>query len=65
MQTENRVAGGGITAIQLLQVAFIVLKICNVINWPWVVVLMPLWIQLGIIAIIVFVWTMVAIFRKH
>lgn len=44
---------GGI--LPLLLVAFIVLKLCNVINWSWIWVLAPLWgpIVLGLIAICV------------
>ena len=41
----------GITSIGLLQVAFIVLKLCGVIRWKWVWVLSPIWID----AVIVFV----------
>ena len=42
---------GGI--LPLLLVAFIVLKLCNVITWSWIWVLAPLWgpMVLGIIAI--------------
>ena len=32
----------GLGFIDLLQIAFIVLKLCNVIDWSWVYVLMPL-----------------------
>lgn len=32
----------------LLTVAFIVLKLCGVINWAWVWVLAPFWIPLAI-----------------
>lgn len=32
----------------LLQVSFIVLKLCHVINWPWKWVLCPTWIPLSI-----------------
>lgn len=28
--------------VMLLQLAFIILKLCNVITWNWVLVLMPL-----------------------
>lgn len=31
----------------LLQIAFIVLKLCKVINWSWVWVLAPTWISLA------------------
>ena len=35
-------AGAGTIFVILLQLAFIVLKLCNVITWGWVFVLMPL-----------------------
>ena len=35
-------AGAGTTFVILLQLAFIILKLCNVITWSWVLVLMPL-----------------------
>jgi phosphotransferase system glucose/maltose/N-acetylglucosamine-specific IIC component len=47
MSKENNTSGGiGFTS--LLLVAFIVLKLCNVINWSWWWVLSPFWIPLGI-----------------
>ena len=36
---------GGITFIGLLQIAFIILKICKVISWSWLWVLSPFWIS--------------------
>ena len=35
-----------------LTIAFIVLRLCNVIAWPWIWVLAPIWIPLAIVAII-------------
>jgi hypothetical protein len=32
----------------LLLVAFIVLKLCNVITWSWWWVLAPLWVPIGL-----------------
>ena len=46
----------------LLLVAFIVLKLCHVIEWPWLWVLSPLWIPLAIVIIIIAV---VAIWANH
>lgn len=34
---------GGISFLGLLTIAFIVLKLCNVIDWSWWWVLLPLW----------------------
>ena len=50
-------SGVSIGFVGLLQLAFIILKLCKVINWSWWLVLMPLWIEIilvvGIIAFIV------------
>ena len=35
-------SGAGCTFVMLLQLAFIILKLCDVITWNWVLVLMPL-----------------------
>ena len=37
-------SAGGVGFIGLLQVALIVLKLCNVITWSWLWVLAPTWI---------------------
>jgi hypothetical protein len=42
--------GVGVTG--LLQVAFIVLKLCGVIKWSWWWVLSPIWISTVIVALI-------------
>ena len=39
--------GGGIGFLGVLQLIFITLKLCRVIDWSWLVVLIPLWISLG------------------
>lgn len=43
--------GGGF--FSLLAVAFIVLKLCHVINWSWIWVLSPIWIPLCLVILIV------------
>lgn len=54
----------------LLAVAFIVLKLCNVINWSWWWVLSPLWIPLALVvavALVCFVLKMLSVihFRRR
>ena len=44
---------GGITAVSLLQICFIVLKLTNLITWSWFWVLAPLWIELLFVLILV------------
>ena len=45
-------SGGGIGFGSLLLLAFIVLKLCNVINWSWWWVLSPIWIGAGIVILV-------------
>jgi hypothetical protein len=59
MENNKNNTRGGIGFCGLLTVAFIVLKLCNVITWSWVWVLSPLWISLAlsvVIALIVWWW---------
>lgn len=46
-------SSSGIGFFGLLQVAFIVLKLCKVITWSWWLVFIPLWIEIGLLIIIV------------
>jgi nitrate/nitrite transporter NarK len=44
MANDKNSSSGGIGFCGLLTIAFIVLKLCNVINWSWWWVLSPLWL---------------------
>lgn len=46
---------GGMGFLGLLTIAFIVMRLCNVIKWSWLWVLAPVWIPL-----IIFVAALVA-----
>lgn len=48
MKHETKTTYSGIGFTGLLQIAFIVLKLCNVINWSWWWVLAPIWIPLAL-----------------
>jgi MFS superfamily sulfate permease-like transporter len=50
-------SSGGLGFFSVLQIVFLVLKLCKIIDWPWVWVLAPMWIS----AIVVFVVLVVAI----
>ena len=55
----NRYAMG---LADVLTIIFVVLKLCKLIDWPWVWVLSPLWISMAIVAVIcLFVFTVWAI----
>lgn len=43
MSEQSSSSSSGIGFFGLLGIAFIVLKLCAVIDWPWWVVLSPLW----------------------
>ena len=45
----------------LLGIAFIVLKLCKVISWPWIWVLAPIWIS-WTIALLIILITAIIIF---
>ena len=48
MANNNSALSGRIGFTGLLALVFITLKLTGVINWPWLWVLAPLWISLGI-----------------
>lgn len=50
----------GIGFVGLLQIVFIVLKLCGVINWSWVFVMLPLIISAGLFVIIFIIVLIIA-----
>lgn len=48
----------GVGILGVLLIVFIALKLVGVVTWSWWVVLIPLWIEIGllIIVILVIVW---------
>ena len=55
---DNKYSSGGIGILGVIQIVLIVLKllgIAPVATWAWSVVLIPLWINLGIAAIVLIV----------
>jgi ABC-type nickel/cobalt efflux system permease component RcnA len=60
---SDSTAGGGIGFTGLLQVALIVLKLCKVIDWPWLIVLLPMIITCGLGLIIILVCLVILYFQ--
>lgn len=60
MTKVNIDIGGGTS---LLQVAFIVLKLTEVIDWSWWWVMSPLWITGGIALLILIIVGIIALFN--
>lgn len=58
-KSSSSSAGIGFTG--LLQLVFITLKLCGVINWPWKYVLIPLWIDITVVVVILLVVMVLAI----
>ena len=48
MTTNEKTTNNGLSASSALTIAFVVLKLCKVIDWSWWWVLAPTWISLGI-----------------
>ena len=62
---ENKSSKGGIGSTGVLQVAFIVLKLCKVIDWSWWWVLAPTWITLCLAALIIAVAFIIAVVKDE
>jgi len=54
--SSSKAAKGGVSFAELLQLVFIVLKLCKVINWSWFWVLSPTLIPLMLLTIIMIVY---------
>ena len=52
MEDNKVVNNKSIRVSTLLGIIFIILKLCGVINWSWLWVLAPFWIQIGIAVVI-------------
>ena len=52
---EKQVTRNGIGFTGLLAIAFIVLKLCHVIDWSWWWVLSPIWIPMAFAVLLVVV----------
>lgn len=55
MNNSNKGIGCGTALALMLTVAFVILKLCNVIDWSWWWVVSPLWIYFGLVIIIIII----------
>jgi hypothetical protein len=51
--------------LSMLTIVFIILKLTNYIDWPWVWVLSPIWITLSVGAIILLIVFLLVILIKE
>lgn len=56
---------GAVSFIGLLQIVFIILKLTNIIDWDWVIVLIPLIIDIALYVIAIIISIFIAIFKSR
>lgn len=64
MSKESSTKTEGIGFFGLLTIAFIVLKLCRVIDWSWWWILSPIWISIGIALVSVFIFLIYMIIKN-
>ncbi len=57
-------SNNGIGFVGVLTIVFVVLKLCDVIDWSWFWVLSPLWIGAGVIGIILMLFGLVLVITR-
>lgn len=57
--------GHAASGLELLTIAFIVLKLCKVIDWSWVWVLSPIWIVVALILVLTIIMAILENRRKR
>ena len=63
MNTENNGCGWLLCGCVFLTVAFIVLKLCRVIMWPWIWIFSPLWILFDVfVAVLIIALLLLAVY---
>lgn len=63
---RNSSSSSGMGILGVVQIVFITLKLIGVIDWSWPIVLVPLWIGLGILAIWLIILLICALLgRRH
>jgi hypothetical protein len=62
--SKSKTSSNGIGFFGLLGLAFIILKLCHVIDWSWWLVTMPIWGGFAIIILILLFVLLIAIISK-
>lgn len=50
--SDSKSSSGGVGFAGLLTIAFVVLKLCKMIDWPWVWVVSPVWISIVLVLLV-------------
>lgn len=64
MEENKTTVSGGVGVLGLLGVAFVVLKLCKVIDWSWWWVTAPFWIPVGVAVLLIVLVGILAAFTK-
>ena len=62
---SNNATNGGLGFCGVLTLIFITLKLCGVIEWSWLWVLAPLWIETALVLLVVAVVVTVAVLKDR
>lgn len=63
-EEKSNMTNGGVGFVGLLQLVFIVLKLCGVIAWSWWLVMLPLIIEAGFVVVVLFVGLIVIFYEN-
>lgn len=61
---NDKKVGCGLSLCAILQIVFIVLKLCNVITWHWALVLLPVIIDASLSLLIVIIYIVAILLRE-
>ena len=64
MKQENN-NYNGVNYLHILTLIFVVLKLCGVINWKWIYIIMPSLISIGLTIFIIAIILIVAVIVKR
>ena len=64
MNESSKTSTGGVTLLGLLAIAFIVLRLTDVITWSWWWVLCPIWGPLAIALLALVVYLILVVIAK-
>ena len=52
MDKETKYNYNGLSSTTVLFFIFLVLKLCGVINWPWIAVFAPIWLPILVFLVV-------------
>lgn len=58
---SKKTTTSGIGLLDVLQIVLIVLKVFGLIDWPWLLVLFPLWIEFAFVALFLVFYLVICI----